>query len=89
MAALRSNKYLPAINSDNHEEKPLNNQAHDTWVRKNQDNYITRVSEEIENRVLKKLSQELFKTENHFLRTAVILILKWFSNWVSSFNIFA
>ena len=72
MAALRSSKYLPAINSDNDEEKPLNNQARDTWVRKNQDNYITRVSEEIESRVPKKLSQELFRTENHFLRTAMI-----------------
>ena len=67
MATLRNERKLKAINKDNHEEDPRNNQAWDTNVPRNQKNQITQVSEEIEGTMTKKLSQEFSRTENRTL----------------------
>ena len=64
MASLRNQKKLAAMNRENHEDHPRNIQARNTifpWI---QENYITQVSEEIEGRVTKKLTQEFSKTES-------------------------
>ena len=63
MANLRFKTKLAAINRDKHEEHPRNNQARDTIVPRNQEDYMTKLSEEIEGRVTKKLSQEFSRTE--------------------------
>ena len=66
MATLRNKTKLAAINRENHEEHPMNFQERDTNVPRIQENYITQVSEEIEGRVIKKLSQELKKRKVTF-----------------------
>ena len=55
------------MNEDNCEEHPRNNLASPSKVPRSQEDYITQVSEEIEGRVTKKLSQELSRTENCIL----------------------
>ena len=62
MATFRNKRELAALNGDNDEEHPRNNQARDTNVPRNQEDNITQVSEEIEVRVTKKLSQEFSRT---------------------------
>ena len=64
MTTLRYQRKFAAINSNNCAEHPRNNQARDTNVPRNQENYITQVSEEIERRVTKKLSQECSRKES-------------------------
>ena len=64
MATLRNKRKLAAINRDNHEEYPGDNQARDTNVPRVQEDYITQVSEEIEGRVTEKLSHEFSKLES-------------------------
>ena len=56
MATLRNKRKLAALNKKNHEERHRSNLARDTKVPRTQEFYITRVSEEIEGRVTKKLS---------------------------------
>ena len=48
MATLRNKRNLAAINKDNHADHPRNEQARDRNVPRNQEGYITQVSEEIE-----------------------------------------
>ena len=55
------------MNEDNCEEHPRKNLASPSNVPRSQEDYITQVSEEIEGRVTKKLSQELSRTENCIL----------------------
>ena len=64
LATLRSKRKLAAINRENHEELPRNSCAQVTNVSRIQDDYITQVSDEIEGRVTKKLSQEFSRTES-------------------------
>ena len=56
--AARNKKKLAALNKENCEEHPRSNLAQNSNVPRSQEDYITQVSEEIEGRVTKKLSQE-------------------------------
>ena len=67
MAILRSNKKLAALNRTNCEEHPRNNMTQNSNVPKSQENYLTQVSDEIEGKVTKELSQEFSRTENRIL----------------------
>ena len=66
MATTNKNK-LAALNKENCEEYPRSNLAQNSNVPRSQEDYITQVSEEIEGRVTKKLSQEFNRTENRIL----------------------
>ena len=65
--ATRNKRKLAALNEENCEEHPRSNLAQNSNVPRSQEDYITQVSEEIEGRVTKKLSQEFSKTENRIL----------------------
>ena len=67
MTTLRNEKKLPAMNRKNHEDHPRNIQARNTNSPRIQENYFTQVSEEIEDRVIKKLSQDFSETEVRIL----------------------
>ena len=67
MTTLRSEKKIAAINRENHEENPRRSQAGDANLPRIQDEYIAHVSEKIEGRVTKKLSQEYSRTESRIL----------------------
>ena len=64
MATLRNKSKLVALNKEKCEEHPRSNLAQNLNVSRSQEDYITQVSEEIEARVTKKLSQEFNRTEN-------------------------
>ena len=59
---------LATTNKDKYEDHPRNNQARKRNSPRTVEDYITLVSEEIEGRVTKKLSQKLISTEAHFGR---------------------
>ena len=65
--ATRNKRKLAALNKENCEEHPRSNLAQNSKVPRSQEDYITQVSEEIEGRVTKKLSQEFSRTENRIL----------------------
>ena len=65
--ATRNKRKLAALNKENCEEHPRSNLAQNSNVPRSQEDYITQVSEEIEGRVTKKLSQEFCRTENRIL----------------------
>ena len=65
--ATRNKKKLAALNKTNCEEHPRSNLAQNSNARRSQEDYITQVSEEIEGRFIKKLSQEFSRTENRQL----------------------
>ena len=67
MATLRNKKKLAALDKENCEEHPRGNVARNSNVPRSQEDYITQVSEEIEGRVTKKLSQEFSRAENRIL----------------------
>ena len=67
MATLRNKRKLAALNKENCEEHPRSNLEQNSNVPRSQENYITQISEEIEGRVTKKLSQEFSRTENCIL----------------------
>ena len=67
MATLRNKRKLAALNKENCEEHPKSNLAQNSNVPGSQEDYITQVSEEIEGKVTKKLSQEFSRTENRIL----------------------
>ena len=67
MATLRNNQKLAAVSRETQEEHPRNGQSRNTSVPRNNEEYIMQVSEEIEGRVTKKLSQEFIKTESGIL----------------------
>ena len=56
------------MNKENCEEHPRSNLTQNSAAPRSQEDYITQVSEEIEGRVTKKLSQEFSRTENRILR---------------------
>ena len=67
MATLRNKRKLAAVTTETQEEHPRNNQSRNTSVPRINGEYITQVSDEIENRVIKKLSQEFSRTESRIL----------------------
>ena len=67
MATLRNKQKLAAITRETQKEHPRNGQSRNTSVPRINEEYITQVSEEIEGRVTKKLSQEFSRTESRIL----------------------
>ena len=67
MATLRNKRKLAAVTRETQEEHPRNGQSRNTCVPRINEEYITQVSEEIENRFTKKLSQEFRSTESRTL----------------------
>ena len=65
--ASRNKRKLVALNKENWEEHPRSNLASNSNVPRSQEDYIIQVSEKIEGRVTKKLSQEFSRTENRIL----------------------
>ena len=65
--ANRNKRKLAALNKENCEEYPRSILAQNSNVPWSQEDYITQVSEEIEGRVTKRLSQEFSRTENRIL----------------------
>ena len=65
--ATRNKRKLAALNKENCEEHPRSNLAQNSTAPRSQEDYITQVSEEVEGRVTKKLSQEFSRTENRIL----------------------
>ena len=65
--ATRNKRKLAALGKENCEEHPWSNLEKNSNVPKSQEDCITQVSEEIEGRVTKKLSQEFSRTENRIL----------------------
>ena len=64
MATLRNKRKLAAVTRETQEENPRNGQSRNTSVPRINEEYITQVSEEIEGRVTKKLSQEFNRIES-------------------------
>ena len=62
--AIRNKRKLAALNKENGEDHPRSNLAQNSNVPRSQEDYITQVSEKIEGKVTKKLSQEFSRTEN-------------------------
>ena len=62
MATLRNKRKLAAVTRETQEENPRNGQSRNTSVPRINEEYITQVSEQIEGRVTKKLSQEFSRT---------------------------
>ena len=73
MATLRNKRKLAAVTRETQEKKPRNGQSRTTSVLRINEEYITQLSEEIEGRVSKKLSQEFSRTESRFLGSLVKL----------------
>ena len=67
MATLRNKRKLAAVTRETQEEHPRNGQSRNTSVPRINEEFITQVSEEIEDRVSKKLSQEFSRTESRIL----------------------
>ena len=66
MATFRNKRKLAAL-KENCQEHSKSNSAQNSNVPRSQEDYITQVSEEIEGRVTKKLSQEFSRTESRIL----------------------
>ena len=73
MAILRNKKKLAALNKENCEKHPGSNLAQNWNVPRSQEDYITQVSEEIEEIITKKLSQEFSRAENLILGALALL----------------
>ena len=67
MATLRNKRKLAAVSRETQEENPRNGQSRNTSVPRINEEFITQVSEEIEGRVSKKLSQEFSRTDSRIL----------------------
>ena len=67
MATLINKRKLAAVTRETQEENPRNGQSRNTSVPRINEEYITQVSEEIEGRVTKKVSQEFSRTESRIL----------------------
>ena len=65
--ATRNIRQLAALSKENCEEHPRSNRGQNSNVPRSQEDYSSQVSEEIEVRVTKKLSQEFGRTENRIL----------------------
>ena len=67
MATLRNKRKLAAVTRETQEKHPRNGQSRNTSNPRINEKHITQVSEEIESRVTKKLSQEFSRTESRIL----------------------
>ena len=67
MATLRNKRKFAAVTREIQEENPRNGQSRNTSVPRINEEYITQLSEEIESRVTKKLSQEFRRTQSRIL----------------------
>ena len=67
MATLRNKQKLAAFNTENCKEHPRGKLAQNSNVTRSQEDYITQISEEIEGKVIRKLSQEFSRTESRIL----------------------
>ena len=67
MATLRNKRKLAAVTRETQEENPRNVQSRNTSVPRINEEYITQVSKQIEDRVTKKLSQAFSRTESRIL----------------------
>ena len=67
MATPRNKRKLATLNKEKSEERPRNNFAQNSNAPRSKEDYITQVSEEVEGRVTKRLSQEFSRTENGIL----------------------
>ena len=67
MATLRNKRKLAAVTKETQEINPRNGQSRNTSVPRINQEYIRKISEEIEGRVTKKLSQEFSRTESRIL----------------------
>ena len=67
MATLRNKRKLAAVTREIQEENPRNGQSRNMSVPRINEEYITQISEEIECRVTKKLSQEFSRIESRIL----------------------
>ena len=67
MATVRSKRTLAVLNKQKRDEHPKSSPAQISNVPKSQENCITQVFEEIEQKVTKKLSKENARTENRKL----------------------
>ena len=67
MATLRNKRKLAAVTREIQEENPRNGQSRNTSNPRINEEFITQLSEEIEGRVSKKLSQEFSRTESRIL----------------------
>ena len=67
MRTLRNKRKSAAVRKETQEEHPRNGQSRNTSVPRINEEYITQLSEEIEGRVSKKLSQEFSRTESSIL----------------------
>ena len=67
MATLRNKRKLAAVARETQEKNPRNGQSRNTSVPRINEEHITQVSEKIEGRVIKSLSQEFSKTESRIL----------------------
>ena len=67
MATLRNKRTCAAVTRETQGENPGNGQLRNTSVPRINEEYITQVSEEIEGRVSRKLSQEFSRTESRIL----------------------
>ena len=65
--ATRNKRKLAALNKANCEEHLRSKLVQNCFVPRSQEDYINQVSEEIEGRVTKKLSQNFSRTENRIL----------------------
>ena len=63
----RNKKNLAALNKENCEEHPRSNLAQNSSAPRSQEDYITKVFEEIEGNITKRLSKEFSRTENRIL----------------------
>ena len=64
---MRNKRRLAAVTRETQEEHPRNGQSQNTSDPRIKEEYITQLSEEIEGRVSKKLSQEFSRTESRIL----------------------
>ena len=67
MATFRNKRKLAVVTRETQEEHPRNGQSRNTSIHRINEEYITQVSEEIEGRVTKELSQEFSRTESRIL----------------------
>ena len=79
MATLRNKRKLAAVTRETQEEYSRNGQSRNTSVPRINEEYIAKVSEQIEGRVTKKLSQEFSRTESRILG-ALSKLDEFFSN---------
>ena len=63
----RNKRKFAALTKENCEEHPRSNLAQNSSAPRSQEDYITQVSDKIEERVTKRLSKEFSRTENRIL----------------------